>query len=122
MAKKKKLGDRARAFVDDYTRDLTARDLQRVFTRETRDMVAFFTQGTDQAEVTQKDLLRHPFRHARQFFLAFAMRLTAARCVVRPQPGSAKTFLLFAAPARVLRLVTRQPRRRRTGGRAWRSV
>ena len=79
MAKKKKLGDRARAFVDDYTRDLTARDLQRVFTRETRDMVAFFTQGTDQAEVTQKDLLRHPFRHARQFFLAFAMRLTAAR-------------------------------------------
>lgn len=76
---KQKLGDRARAFVDDYTRDLTARDLQRVFTRETRDMVAFFTQGTDQAGVTRKDLLRHPFRHARQFFLAFAMRLTAAR-------------------------------------------
>jgi sigma-B regulation protein RsbU (phosphoserine phosphatase) len=79
VAKKNKLGDRARAFVDDYTRDLTARDLQRVFTRETRDMVAFFTQGTDQAEITRTDLLRHPFRHARQFFLAFAMRLTAAR-------------------------------------------
>ena len=42
-------------------------------------MVSFFTQGTQQAEVTQKDLLRHPFRNARQFFLAFAMRLTAAR-------------------------------------------
>jgi len=76
---KPKLGDRARAFVNDYTRDLTARDLQRVFTRETPDMVSFFTQGTDQAEATQKDLLRHPFRNARQFFLAFAMRLTAAR-------------------------------------------
>jgi len=76
---KQKLGDRARAFVNDYTRDLTARDLQRVFTRETPDMVSFFTQGTDQAEATQKDLLRHPFRNARQFFLAFAMRLTAAR-------------------------------------------
>ncbi|WP_291982399.1 PP2C family protein-serine/threonine phosphatase [Luteitalea sp.] len=73
------IADRARAFIDDYTRDLTARDLQRVFTRETRDMVSFFTQGTSQAEATQKELLRHPFRNARQFFLAFAMRLTAAR-------------------------------------------
>ncbi len=73
------LGDRARALVDDYTRDLTARDLQRVFTRETRDMLAFFTQGTDQAGITQRDVLRHPIRHARRFFHAFAMRLTAAR-------------------------------------------
>jgi serine phosphatase RsbU (regulator of sigma subunit) len=74
-----KLGDRARAFIDAYTRDLTARDLQRVFTRETRDMVSFFTQGTEQERVTGRDLLRHPFRNARQFFVAFAMRLTAAR-------------------------------------------
>ncbi len=88
---KRKLGDRARAFVNDYTRDLTARDLQRVFTRETPDMVSFFTQGTDQAESTQKDLLRHPFRHARQFFLAFAMRLTAARRMLY-----AGAVLLFA--------------------------
>ncbi|MGV3517324.1 PP2C family protein-serine/threonine phosphatase [Luteitalea sp.] len=77
--RKRAIADRARAFIDDYTRDLTARDLQRVFTRETRDMVSFFTQGTSQAEATQKELLRHPFRNARQFFLAFAMRLTAAR-------------------------------------------
>jgi phosphoserine phosphatase RsbU/P len=76
---KRPIGDRARAFIDDYTRDLTARDLQRVFTRDTRAMVSFFTQGTEQAELTQKDLLRHPFRNARQFFHAFAMRLTAAR-------------------------------------------
>ena len=76
---KRKFGDRARTLIDDYTRDLTARDLQRVFTRETPSMVSFFTQGTQQAEVTQKDLLRHPFRNTRQFFLAFAMRLTAAR-------------------------------------------
>ncbi len=88
---KQKLGDRARAFVDEYTRDLTARDLQRVFTRETPDMVSFFTQGTDQAEVTQKDLLRHPIRNARRFFLAFAMRLTAARRMLY-----AGAVLLFA--------------------------
>ncbi len=54
-------------------------------------MVSFFTRGTDQAETTQKDLLRHPFRHARQFFLAFAMRLTAARRMLY-----AGAVLLFA--------------------------
>ena len=79
---KKKFGDRARAAIDDYTRDLTARDLQRVFTRETRDMVSFFTQGTEQEAMTGRDMLRRPFRHARAFFLAFAMRLTAARRVL----------------------------------------
>lgn len=76
---KRKFGDRARAFIDDYTRDLTARDLQRVFTRDTRAMVSFFTQGTDQADISQRELMRHPLRNARQFFLAFAMRLTPAR-------------------------------------------
>lgn len=73
------LGDRARTFIDTYTRDLTARDLQRVFTRETREMLAFFTQGTDERETTWRDFLRHPLRHSRAFFMAFAMRLTAAR-------------------------------------------
>ena len=79
---KPKIGERARAFIDDYTRDLTARDLQRVFTRDTRAMVSFFTQGTTQDSLTWRDLLRHPFRNARQFFLAFSMRLTAARRVL----------------------------------------
>ncbi|MFP5379701.1 MAG: PP2C family protein-serine/threonine phosphatase [Vicinamibacteria bacterium] len=73
------LGDRTRAFIDTYTRDLTARDLQRVFTRETREMLAFFTQGTEEREATLRDVLRHPLRHSRGFFLAFAMRLTPAR-------------------------------------------
>lgn len=73
------LGDRARTFIDTYTRDLTARDLQRVFTRETREMLAFFTQGTDERETTWHGFLRHPLRHSRAFFMAFAMRLNAAR-------------------------------------------
>lgn len=73
------LGDRARTFIDTYTRDLTARDLQRVFTRETREMLAFFTQGTDEREATWQDVLRYPIRHTRAFFMAFAMRLTPAR-------------------------------------------
>lgn len=74
-----RFSDRARTFIDTYTRDLTARDLQRVFTRETRDMLAFFTQGTDEQEATWRDVLRHPLRHTRAFFMAFAMRLTPAR-------------------------------------------
>lgn len=73
------IGDRARAFIDTYTRDLTARDLQRVFTRETREMLAFYTQGSDERETTWNDVLRHPVRHVRAFFMAFAMRLTPAR-------------------------------------------
>lgn len=73
------IGDRARAFIDTYTRDLTARDLQRVFTRETREMLAFYTQGTEEHETTWNDVLRHPLRHSRAFFMAFAMRLTPAR-------------------------------------------
>ncbi len=88
----KKFGDRARAFIDDYTRDLTARDLQRVFTRETRDMVSFFTQGTEQERVTGRDLLRHPFRNTRQFFVAFSMRLTAARRIL--YAGAVLMFVL----------------------------
>lgn len=74
-----RFSDRARTFIDTYTRDLTARDLQRVFTRETRDMLAFFTQGTEEREATWRDVLRHPLRHTRAFFMAFAMRLTPAR-------------------------------------------
>jgi serine phosphatase RsbU (regulator of sigma subunit) len=73
------LGDRARFFIDTYTRDLTARDLQRVFTRETREMVSFFTQGTEQAQASGHEIVRHPIRHARAFFMAVAMRLTPAR-------------------------------------------
>jgi len=87
-----KFGDRTRDFIDVYTRDLTVRDLQRVFTRDTRQMVTFFTQGTEQEQVTGRQLLRHPFRNARQFFVAFAMRLTAARRLI--YAGAVIAFLV----------------------------
>ncbi len=90
-AGKRPIGDRARGLIDDYTRDLTARDLQRVFTRDTPAMLSFFTEGTAQADATRKDLLRHPFRNARLFFHSFAMRLTAARRMLY-----AGAVLLFA--------------------------
>ena len=34
-------------FFDSYTKDLTAEDLQRLFTRDTRDAYKFFTRGRD---------------------------------------------------------------------------
>jgi len=34
-------------FFDSYTKDLTADDLQRLFTRDTRDAYKFFTRGRD---------------------------------------------------------------------------
>lgn len=42
-------------------------------------MLAFFTQGTEEREASWNDVLRHPVRHGRAFFMAFAMRLTPAR-------------------------------------------
>lgn len=92
MTPRPTFGDRTRGFIDVYTRDLTVRDLQRVFTRETRQMVSFFTQGTEQEQITWSELLRHPFRNARQFVLAFAMRLTAARRLI--YAGALVAFVL----------------------------
>ena len=88
--KKAKLGDRARAFIDDYTRDLTARDLQRVFTRDTRAMVSFFTQGTEQerAEIASRmlDRARVVFPAARD------VTVVEYRVGVRPVPADGHTI------------------------------
>jgi hypothetical protein len=47
-------------FFDSYTKDLTAEDLQRLFTRDTRDAYKFFTRGRD-ADAMQ----RMPWHRAR---------------------------------------------------------
>ena len=38
---------RLQDFFDTYTRDLTAEDLQRLFTRDAREAYKFFTRGVD---------------------------------------------------------------------------
>jgi sigma-B regulation protein RsbU (phosphoserine phosphatase) len=69
-------------FFNNYTKDVTAEDLQRLFTRDARDAYRFFTRGLD------ADALRHLPWHQRLFtqvrvlFLAFSMKLSPARRVL----------------------------------------
>jgi serine phosphatase RsbU (regulator of sigma subunit) len=69
-------------FFDAYTRDLKGEDLQRLFTRDTREAYKFFTRGTD------SDAFRHMPWHlrlwaqTRQLFVAFTMKLSPARRIV----------------------------------------
>ncbi len=78
----RRLTSRASKFFGDYTGDLSADDVQRLFTRDTAEAYRFFARGID------RDALRRlpPFKrwavHARLFFLAFAMRLSPPRRVL----------------------------------------
>jgi phosphoserine phosphatase RsbU/P len=69
-------------FVDTYTKDLTADEIQRLFTRDTRDAYRFFTRGLDADAL--KGLPRHKrwFAHTRALFMAFTMKLSPARRLV----------------------------------------
>jgi sigma-B regulation protein RsbU (phosphoserine phosphatase) len=73
---------RARTFFDTYTQDLTADDLQRLFTRETREAYRFFTRGTDPQAFAHLPWHKRALAHARLLFLAFTMKLTPARRMV----------------------------------------
>jgi serine phosphatase RsbU (regulator of sigma subunit) len=69
-------------FFDAYTKDLTAEDLQRLFTRDARDAYKFFTRGADAARFKSLPWHQRAFAHARLLFLAFTMKLSPARRVV----------------------------------------
>jgi len=69
-------------FFDSYTKDLTAEDLQRLFTRDTRDAYKFFTRGRDAAAMQRLPWHRRAIAEARILFLAFSMKLSPARRVV----------------------------------------
>jgi len=69
-------------FFDSYTRDLTAEDLQHLFTRDTRDAYKFFTRGRDADAMQQMPWHRRAIAEARILFLAFSMKLSPARRVV----------------------------------------
>jgi phosphoserine phosphatase RsbU/P len=69
-------------FFDSYTRDLTAEDLQRLFTRDTRDAYKFFTRGRDADAMQRMPWHRRIIAEVRILFLAFSMKLSPARRVV----------------------------------------
>ena len=77
----KQLGaDRARELFDTYTRDLSAEDLQRLFTHDTRDAYRFFSRGLDEEQIWRGCRGGSGWRSARrQVFVAFTLKLSPAR-------------------------------------------
>jgi len=78
-------------FVETYTRDLKAADLQRLFTRDTKEAYRFFTRHVDPSEYAGLPWHRRAWARARLLFVAFSMKLSPARRIVY---GAS---LLFAA-------------------------
>jgi phosphoserine phosphatase RsbU/P len=73
---------RLRDFVNTYTRDLKAEDLQRLFTRDAREAYEFFARQIDEKELQGLPWHRRAVVHLRLFFTAFTMKLSPARRIV----------------------------------------
>ncbi len=73
------LVDRSRAFLDAYTHGLKREDLQRLFTRDTREAYRFFARNIDEESLRGLSWHRRWFTRARLFFWAFTLRLSPAR-------------------------------------------
>ena len=71
--------DRAREIFDTYTRDLSAEDIQRLFTHETRDAYRFFTKGPYEDRLAALPVWKQVPLRVRQMFVAFTLRLPPAR-------------------------------------------
>jgi sigma-B regulation protein RsbU (phosphoserine phosphatase) len=69
-------------FVETYTRDLKAEDLQRLFTRDTKEAYRFFARHIDVSSLDGLPWHRRVLAHLRLLFLAFTMKLSPARRVV----------------------------------------
>jgi phosphoserine phosphatase RsbU/P len=73
---------RLNTFLDSYTKDLTAEELQRLFTRDTRDAYRFFTRGLDADALARLPWHKRFAAEIRVLFMAFSMKLSPARRVV----------------------------------------
>src|SRR5262249_46997736 len=73
---------RWQTFVDSYTKDLTAEEFQRLFTRDTRDAYKFFTRGLDGETLDRLPVHKRVMTQARALFVAFTMKLSPARRMV----------------------------------------
>lgn len=71
--------DRARQWFDTYTKDLSAEDLHRLFTHDTRDAYRFFSRGLDEEHLSRLPWWKQVALRCRQVFVAFTLKLPAAR-------------------------------------------
>lgn len=69
-------------FFDTYTKDLKAEDLQRLFTRDTREAYHFFARHLDFAALDGLPRHRRWAGKLRLLFFAFTLRLSPARRIV----------------------------------------
>ncbi len=103
--RKSRLADRCRSFIAAYTHGLKREDLQRLFTRDTREAYRFFARNIDERELTGLTRHRLWLARARLFFWAFTLRLSPARRVLYGVAlllclfGFAGLFRGFGAPA-----------------------
>jgi phosphoserine phosphatase RsbU/P len=81
-ASKLSLAERSRSFLNAYTHGLKREDLQRLFTRDTREAYRFFAKNFDEASLTGLSRHRRWMTRARLFFWAFTLRLSPARRVI----------------------------------------
>jgi serine phosphatase RsbU (regulator of sigma subunit) len=77
-------------FIETYTRDLTAEDLQRLFTRDAREAYRFFARHVDLSGLAELPWHKRLLARVRLLFLAFTMKLSPARRVVY---GAALLFM-----------------------------
>jgi sigma-B regulation protein RsbU (phosphoserine phosphatase) len=63
----------------DVARDVTAEDLQRLLTHDTRDAYRFFSRGLDEDALANQPWWRRLFVRVRQVFTAFTLKLSPAR-------------------------------------------
>jgi serine phosphatase RsbU (regulator of sigma subunit) len=66
-------------FFETYTRDLTREDLQKLFTRDTRDAYRFFARGLDLSRLDALPWHKRIPERVRLLFLAFTLKLSPAR-------------------------------------------
>jgi phosphoserine phosphatase RsbU/P len=67
------------AWTRDIARDVTAEDLQRLFTHDTRDAYKFFSRGLDEDKLAKEPWWRRQMLRVRQVFIAFTLKLSPAR-------------------------------------------
>ncbi len=63
----------------DAARDVSAEDLQRLFTHDTREAYRFFTRGLDEDRLAREPWWRRQLLRIRQLFIAFTLKLSPAR-------------------------------------------
>src|SRR5262245_12810404 len=67
------------AWTRDIARDVTAEDLQRLFTHDTWDAYRFFSRGLDEDRLAREPWFRRQLLRVRQVFGAFTLKLSPAR-------------------------------------------